>query len=276
MDSNVLQSEQAPLSGVAEEVFDQDGFLELVAERPTELTYELCIKAVKADPYNLQSVPVGYHTYRLACMAVEVCGYTLEYVPQRFKTFDVCLLAVIQQGWMLQCVPKRFRNFKMCLEAVKSNGMALAFVPEKFFGPILGPTKGKQLCKEACKRDGGALQVVPPHLIDLNLCHIAMEARGSLKYVPMEWRSYDLCALAVQKFASNLEYVPRQVLLEDLAKGEKILQSAARDIEVFGWVMNNEFKTPGVCMAAVRANSESLPLVPRDRQHLFDPAPIPF
>ena len=251
MDSSVLQPEQAPLSGVAEVVFDQEAFLELVAERPNELTYEVCMMAVKAYPYNL------------------------EHVPARFKTFELCLTAVALQGWALQCVPKNLRNFKMCLEAVKSNGMALVDVPEEFFGPIRGPTKGKQLCKEACKQNGGALQATPLHLLDLNLCHIAMEARGSLKYVPMEWRSYDLCALAVQKFASNLEYVPRQVLLEDVARGEKILQSAARDIEVFGWVMHDEFKTPGVCMAAVKANSESLPLVPRDRQHLFDPAPIP-
>ena len=121
-----------------------------------ELSYEMCLEAVKQNGLALRFVPEEFKTSEICLEAVKEKGWVLEYVPKELRTPEICLEAVKQDGLALQFVPNEFITLEMCLEAVKEKGHALEYVPKELRTP--------EICLEAVKQNSYALQYVPEEL----------------------------------------------------------------------------------------------------------------
>ena len=71
-------------------------------------TQEMCIKAVKEDPWQLHYVPDQYKTQEMCNEAVCKEPYMLYYVPDQYKAQEICDAAVHRKLWLLEYVTDWF------------------------------------------------------------------------------------------------------------------------------------------------------------------------
>lgn len=134
----------------------------------------------------------------VTCFNVGNPAYTiLRYIAKKHLTREVCDIAVSKNGLNLKYVPEQYRDASMCLTAVKNNGAALSEVPNQ----ILIGNQGYEICLAAVQNDydGQALSFVPD-------CH----TRGK--------KGKALCEAAVQANGHALEYVPKRLITNELAR----------------------------------------------------------
>lgn len=102
----------------------------------TNITYDLCLEAIKSDVYNIKYVPINLITKELTEIAVNINGLILNHIPNEFKTLDICKLAVNIHGGSLGYVPfYKFNddtNYEICKIAVQNYSHAFYRVPEKY------------------------------------------------------------------------------------------------------------------------------------------------
>jgi len=137
---------------------------------------------------------------------------------------DLNLEMVKADGWDLEHVPKKFITPEICLAAVQRHGNALAHVPEEFITP--------EICLAAVTNSGFALFYVPWKLQTTEMCLIALKEGEDIKgaifyYMSPECITPGMYVVFVNKRGANLKIVP------------------------------NEFKTPEVCLAAIRQNPDA-------------------
>lgn len=244
-------------------------------------TRELCLSAVENAKYSsspLQFVPIRLKTPEMCFVAVQECADALKYVPDRLKTPEFCLTAVKFHGSALEHVPDKIKSPELCLAAIEQSGSALEFVPEKI--------KTAKFCLAAIQESPSALEYVPDTLKTTELClaaisdaghwdnervfgHIpaylktpeffiaAVKQNGSvLKFISDEFKTADLCKLAVQQSGHALQYVPTA-----LRKPELIIEAVQEDPSTLS-LIREEHKTFELCLAAVEMKGAALEYVP--------------
>lgn len=159
--------------------------------------------------------------------AVKSNGLVLKHIKDPNK--DLCELAVSQNGLALQYVPEKLRSMYICLRACKENQDALEFVPDSVLQsvefiknvpnwaqgienhPLFPKRNLKQDMVEAtCKllREG-KLRLWNIDTPTKEECEAAVESNAtSLRYVPKEWRSKELCETALKQTLEVMDAVP--------------------------------------------------------------------
>ena len=112
-----------------------------------EITYDICIEAIKSHPRNIIYVPTEYRTKELCELAVELRPENIEYVPLDIITKDMCLSAVRRAGYMIACLPDFMIDRNVCLSAVKDHGTNLMYIHNQT----------EEIFIEAVRNTGGAL-----------------------------------------------------------------------------------------------------------------------
>lgn len=180
----------------------------IIKEIPKKhLTYELCMIAVKRDPYSLGYVPKEFQTDAFYSEALNdhidrKSGNTeriLERIPECIFTKEVCLKMVGSNGSYLRYVPKKMRAKNVCLAAIKQNGAALAHCPKRFIT--------EAICTAAVNSYARALEFVPVEMRTVTLCIEAIKLdRRAARYVPDSLKSNKLI-LAAEKIAGYHRFV---------------------------------------------------------------------
>ena len=85
-----------------------------------DLEYQKYLTKVKDyGGWVLEYVPKDLRTEEVCLIAVKQNPYALEFVPEEFKTEELCELAVNDGHWALEFVPKEFKTKELCEIAVK-------------------------------------------------------------------------------------------------------------------------------------------------------------
>ncbi len=111
---------------------EYDSWLLKVSENGMEIanvpeqTEELCIAAVKKNPWALRLVKE--QTEEICLTAVGSFGLVLSLVKE--KTPAVIKAAIKQNGMSLQHVPEELRTEEICFEAIRNHPDAIRFVQD--------------------------------------------------------------------------------------------------------------------------------------------------
>jgi hypothetical protein len=135
------------------------------------LTYSLCLAAVKDDGTALAFVPEKLRTqeiYRAACVNN---GLAIKYVPKQERNFDLYMMAACQTPEAIRFVPEKELTTDFCIAVFqKHRANAVRFIPidmknEAFFSAAIekdptliweipGKYRTKKLCLETIRRMG--------------------------------------------------------------------------------------------------------------------------
>ena len=204
---------------MCESAFQQD--IQLYKDFPEHFkTYQYSLILIKNNSMLLCNVPEKLRTKELCELAVQQNGNSLQYIPMELRTFELCKLAVQNGGNALKFVPKQYQTYELCELAIQKNGLALEYVSNKI--------KNITLCREAIKQNGMALEYVPISFFpksnkrtllksffnnkDKNILtekdfYNAVEQNGeSLRCVPHEYITKEMCELAVKQLKVNILY----------------------------------------------------------------------
>ena len=99
------------------------------------ITYEMCLVAVKRDGAALLFVPEKFRTKEIYLEACKTWGRALSIVPETFYSNEIFTNAVKADGLALQFVPIESRSKEICLWAILDNAKAYAFVPVERITP---------------------------------------------------------------------------------------------------------------------------------------------
>jgi Domain of unknown function (DUF4116) len=167
--------------------------------------------AVEQNGRALRYVPKNLRTPELCRLAVEQDGQAFQHVPENKRTPDLYRLAVQQSGWVLYHIPEEQRTAELCRLAVEQNGLVLEFVPHYSTSPV-----SQQLDFEcACE-----MQSPTPHLAEL-LSIARLDSKCALTVRSSrcdDYRTYDICRLAVEQNGMALEFVPMELRTKEICK----------------------------------------------------------
>ena len=259
----------------------------LLAEHP-----DLYTVAMKNRPWELKHVPEKYRTREMILDAFSRYGgsinlfdspdeemyakavegsFPLERVPKNMQTPAVYNGFVLSNPDALGKLKKQ--TPELCLAAVKKYGTyALRHVHEQT----------AELCRvavESSQVNGFVLYIsyIKPEFMTPEMYVLSVKNGGSLKEVPLELRTYELCLLAVAQdhyLSNELNYVPEEMKTPELylayvkSKGMDIRHVPKKVLRkhpeiLIAALTNNPFalefvpkecQTPETCMAAINAD----------------------
>lgn len=198
------------------------------------MTRDLCKTAVSRNGLNLKYVPEQYRDAAMCLAAVKNDGDAISEVPAEILLGDkgrkICLTAVSNTftGQALSFVPDYYLREKegrtLCETAVRKNGYALEYVPQHWVTADLAklaietplPVR-EELSPDGSRRTHNAyhdsrsvLSLVPKNCITNELVSLSVRLHPeSLRDVPTELISHNLCLEAIKQDPMNLQYIPK-------------------------------------------------------------------
>ncbi len=120
-------------------------------------------KINKNGPDYLNKYKPENITYNMCLAAVKNYGSALRYVPEEYRSEEIYAVACRNDGEMLWIVPTSLRSHELCLDAVSSKGEALRYVPEHL--------KTEDICFAALRKDIDAIKYVPEDILTPDFLH---------------------------------------------------------------------------------------------------------
>ena len=110
-------------------------------------------------------------------------------------------------------IPEEHRTIEMCNTAIEESGTNLEYVPMKL--------RTKELCKAAVQQYPWMFEKVPDAVKDYDFCRWAVSiadnlGRENFKYVPDQFKTPELCMIAVKKDGRMLEHIPSSLITEEM------------------------------------------------------------
>lgn len=106
-------------------------------------------------------------------------------------------------------------------------------------------------------KNGANLNSVPEEFRTYEICELAMRGkRGSLKEVPLKFRDYRMCNIAVNANGANLHYVP------DELKDQRMCDIAVNDHTGAYDAVPDKYKTPEMALKVAREDWEMFEYIP--------------
>jgi hypothetical protein len=245
---------------------------------PLENSNDPIINKLRRNGLYLGEIPQEDRTDEYCREAFSCDKRALKFIPPEKQSLEMCIEAVNSMGrGALEWVADK--NPKVCLAAVRREGTAIGLVPEQT----------EALCLEAVKQCGFAIKEILQPSQDVLYAAIRQNpnALGEIRNP-----SRDLCLEAIRLYGNALSYVREQD--EELvlaAFPSSPGQRMATDTEVFqtmrfpqnyrvclAAVKHNpfclkyvkpEFKTPELCLAAVRVSSAVFSDVPEPTEEIY-------
>jgi hypothetical protein len=117
------------------------------------ITGELCVNAVKGNPYIILNIPEEMITEELCMTAVEGNPYIILNIPEEMITEELCMTAVKENPGIIKIIPKEMITEEICKISAKHKDNLLKFVPDKF--------KTEEICRLATHNNRSNIFYVP-------------------------------------------------------------------------------------------------------------------
>lgn len=152
---------------------------------------------------HLQNFKRENITYAMCLEAVRSTGQALGFVPDEFRSYEIYLEACHSYGPALLLVPRERRTNEICKAAIVSNGIALEYVPEKLKTP--------ELCRIAVTEDTSAYRYCPESVITPEFCNEIAIAKGadSIRDIPKAYRTEEFYADLVKMNPEIIKSIPK-------------------------------------------------------------------
>ena len=200
------------------------------------LDYDVCMKTVRAHPETLHFVPKEFLDDAMVMTALRKDGTLLYALDGDDRTYERCLAAVSSRPEAFRYVPAQHRDQTMCLAAVSASSLCMSMIPRELrtadvcraavrknalaaFAdiPVDILRDNRDLLIEAVRVDGDNIRHVPFHLLDQDLCRIAVESSPSaLRFISRTFWCDDLIIAAVQRDGLALGYVPESMQTSEI------------------------------------------------------------
>ncbi len=152
--------------------------------------------------------------------------------------------------------------------------------------------ENEEIVKYFIQKDASLLSILPKSMVTYDLCLCAADPNGKeigklfLENVPEEFKTFELCKLALQQYPHNLIHVPKHILNEELcnvamAKSRFIYDRIPESCRTYEFYLTNvkrygnfftnvpiKFQTLEMCMAAVQNDGWMLKYVPEEHKTL--------
>ena len=201
---------------------------------PIYYTDEL-IKLILDKQSSLVHIPVRFYTPELIKCAVQINGSNLGFAYSiEERTKELCDLAFEKNTFAIIHIPDEYKTEAMCLEAVRDK-------------------KNRDTLDKIIEHG------IPKEFYSVKLFLAAVETNPSvLKYVPLNYRTYDVCLEAVSqcKTGECLGMVPKNLI------DEKMCKIAMRNTPFAFGNIPNDMITEDMCRKAVAYDCNFLDLVP--------------
>lgn len=145
--------------------------------------------------------------------------------------------------YALYYIPKTLRSVEVCKKAVEKDGMNLKYVPSLILEQY--PEKYEEIAKIAIKQNPNSIILVRSYDLykdlvkkDPNVQLNDIEEKGeygfhfkkvqdgdhkSFKEVPDEFKTFEMCKLALSKYSKSLEYIPDDIFTKHINEFLEIL-----------------------------------------------------
>lgn len=198
---------------------------------PAVLTDSDLIMAVSMHHKALSFVSPHRRTAAICMAAIKKNGLSMRYIDENKRTLEMCLVAIRSNRRAIVHVPAKHLSKYLYGELIQAHGIALKYVPPLHID--------EDMCKRVVMKDYRAIWHVPTRCESEKLYRIAIRGGlslsrisrgkltmamcreainicgGSLRHVPMEWRTHLMSWMAVRSLREAWMYVPLDVQ-EDL------------------------------------------------------------
>ncbi|ARF12430.1 protein of unknown function DUF4116 [Klosneuvirus KNV1] len=182
-------------------------------------SYNICLKAVELDGFNIEYVSTIFQTEELCLKAIKANPWCIKYIKDQT---DIYVLAAISENpKTIKYITETTPDIEML--AVKINGKAIKNIQNQT----------EELCSEAIKSDPKALKYIKNQtdkmcmeVIKLNPLYI--------KYVKQQ--TYELCALAVDLDPNAIEHIenpPFEICFAAISKDYKTMKHVKKQTLAF-------------------------------------------
>lgn len=197
---------------------------------------ELCEIAVRGNGKAVRYIPKKNLTSQLCKLAVENDSGSIWFVPDELRTKDLLELAFANNPQCIELFPDEYKTENLCMQAVSSDGKLLKSVPET--------QRTYDICYAAAIH-GSGMDYIPENLIDRKIALAIIESGNfivhdsipllftkvpdseiylaavkkkgeSLKYVPEESKTYEMCLAAMHSTLSAVFYVPDDMFSDEI------------------------------------------------------------
>jgi hypothetical protein len=197
---------------------------------------------------DLTKIPSEYQTEETYIDMIRYHKVCLCNVP--LKTKQICIEAVKQNWLNLPDVPKEQCCEELYFEAIKKEVASLRYVPIEYCTD--------KICYAAVLCYDDVLGWIEKEYRTKNLCRMATKYSLSitLKYVPDEWITQEMCIEAVNHNCANLEFVPKKWITEEIC-----LIAVTQN----GYILKHvpeELRSYNLCFIATKTCGDALEYVP--------------
>ena len=183
-----------------------------------KLTSQLCKLAVENDSKSIELIPEKWRTKDLLELAFTNYPQCIELFPDEYKTESLCLQAVSSDGELLKSVPETLRTYDICYAAA-IHGADIKDIPENLIDKKIalaiiehGTIKERW---EVILND--TIPLLFAKVPDSEVYLAAVKKKGeSLKYVPDEAKSYEMCLAAIHSTLSAVSYIPDDMFTDEI------------------------------------------------------------
>ena len=176
------------------------------------ITPELCVAAIQNDPKTIELIPEGMRTKDLLELAFSKYPQCIGLFPDEYKTEDICMEAVSNTGGLLKSVPVALRTYDICYAAAV-HGSGAENIPETLID--------KKIALAIIESGNFSVKDTIPFLFtkipDQEIYLSAVKKKGeSLKYIPEESKTYEMCLAAMNNTLSAVYYIPDDMFSDEI------------------------------------------------------------
>jgi hypothetical protein len=194
---------------------------------PNYYTYELCLKAVQNTPDMIGFVPVEFYNVDMIMAAIVTMPGAIMLLDTP-SVARVAIAAIQRNGEVLKHIPADMHTHEMYLAAVESNGKNVQMPCIKTYLETLSKynntadygellRKMMEIYNAAVKNHGAMLSFVPMAFRSRELCISACENDSSaLKFVPANYDISDMYRTTLSSCNGALKDIPRKHMTDEL------------------------------------------------------------
>ena len=178
---------------------------------------ELCLEAVKNDPYAVKFLSRSQCTPEVCLEAVRGNGWVIEHLSMAQRTPAVYLAAVTQCGAVIKYINEASRTSEVCLTAVRQQGAIVRYIGDA--------QRTHEVCLACVAQDGDAVE----HLTDAQrtpeVCLTAVRQESyAVTSLTAEQRTPEIWMAAIEQFLPTSKFLHAQDLHDSSVLCEFLLR----------------------------------------------------
>ncbi len=266
--------------------------------RTENITYDMCLAAVRISGKAIDHVPEGLRTEEIYLEACKSDGTIIGKVPERFMSQKICECAVGSDAAALELIPEKYLTKELCMKAAINSAEAYRMIPAKYITPeFVAEAARKSSCASVRKLpeafrenrfyyeliclDPEFLMYIPPDAWTETNCRAAIGAMGCLTAadaVKARPEIFLRFPAALYDHETCLNFVKSE-LFKEISGGKRIYHIYFDDKKGEGYLyvkgcgtcsLHGMMRWPDTVRPLLALNEKCMICIPEEVKHLMD------